>query len=112
VCTSKRAWHAGVSCLNEITDVNSLSIGIELDYPGPNKHGLFPAYPSLQIEALIKLLDVLTTLHSIAKDSIVGHSDVAPNRKIDPGPSFPWDHLKHHGFSKDVLKNKQLVSPQ
>jgi N-acetylmuramoyl-L-alanine amidase len=91
-----RAWHAGVGSYAGISDMNSHSIGIELDHPG----GAFPAmsYTPAQLQRLLSLLRVITMKWSIPRQNIIGHSDFAPGRKIDPGPNFPWAMLAHHGF--------------
>ena len=91
---SKRAWHAGVSEWEEETDINSRSIGIELDYPG-HSNGLAP-YPEVQIQSLIHLCKEIQNRYRIPKSRIIGHEDVAPGRKIDPGPHFPWIQLKEN----------------
>ena len=87
----KRAWHAGRSFWRGHKDVNSASIGIELDHPG---HGLgYREFAEAQIEALLPLLHDMVRRHDIPRANVVGHSDVAPARKIDPGELFPWDRL-------------------
>lgn len=89
---SQRAWHAGVSQWDGETDINSRSIGIELDYPG-HTNGLCP-YPDEQIHSLIALCKTLQEKYIIPTNRILGHEDVAPGRKQDPGPYFPWDKIK------------------
>ncbi len=87
----KRAWHAGASYWRGHKDVNSASIGIELQHPG---HALgYRAFAEAQIEALLPLLDRVVHEYDIPRANVVGHSDVAPARKIDPGELFPWDRL-------------------
>lgn len=87
----KRAWHAGASYWRGFKDVNSASIGIELDHPG---HALgYRPFADAQIEALLPLLHNIVRRHDIPRANVVGHSDVAPARKIDPGELFPWDKL-------------------
>jgi len=87
----KRAWHAGVSYWRGLRDVNSASIGIELDNPG---HALgYRAFTEAQLEALLPLLDRMVREYDIPRANVVGHSDIAPARKIDPGELFPWDRL-------------------
>ena len=88
---AKRAWHAGASHWRGITDVNSASIGIEIVNPG-HDHG-YCAFPDAQIEALIPLVADIKDRHGITRGNIVGHSDVAPARKRDPGELFPWGRL-------------------
>jgi N-acetylmuramoyl-L-alanine amidase len=88
---AKRAWHAGRSYWREHRDVNSASIGIELDHPG---HALgYRAFAEAQIDALLPLLHAIVRRHDIPRANVVGHSDVAPARKIDPGELFPWERL-------------------
>jgi N-acetylmuramoyl-L-alanine amidase len=88
---AKRAWHAGVSFWRGIRDVNSASIGIELDHPG---HALgYREFSDAQFSALVPLLARIVEEHGIPRANVVGHSDVAPARKIDPGELFPWDRL-------------------
>lgn len=92
----KRAWHAGRSYWRGIKDVNSASIGIELDHPG---HALgYREFSDTQIDALIPLLARIKSDYDIARANVVGHSDVAPMRKVDPGELFPWDRLAEYGL--------------
>ena len=91
VAEDKRAWHAGQSHWRGITDVNSASIGIELVNPG-HEFGYRDFAPA-QIEALIPLLADIKDRHGITRGNIVGHSDIAPTRKQDPGELFPWARL-------------------
>ena len=91
----RRAWHAGVSFWKGERDVNAVSIGIELVNPG---HELgYPDFPEMQVEALIGLLDAIRGRWTIPNGRILGHSDVAPDRKIDPGEKFPWKRLALDG---------------
>lgn len=87
-----RAWHAGAGRWGTITNVNAASIGIELENDG--KVG----YPDAQIASLIVLLQDLTTRWSIPATQVIGHADMAPARKVDPGPRFPWLRLHEAGF--------------
>ena len=87
----KRAWHAGKSHWRRIDDVNSASIGIELVNPG-HEFGYRP-FPEAQIDALIPLLKTITLRYKITRGNVVGHSDIAPARKDDPGELFPWEQL-------------------
>ena len=85
---SKRAWHAGVSCFQERTHCNDFSIGIELE--GVDD---FP-YEKQQYETLAAVIHALQLVYpAITRDRMVGHSDIAPNRKTDPGSAFDWDYL-------------------
>lgn len=90
----KRAWHAGVSYWRGHPDVNSASIGIELDHPG--HAGGYRAFADAQFEALVPLLARIVHDYDIPRANVVGHSDVAPARKIDPGELFPWDRLAQY----------------
>jgi len=87
----KRAWHAGRSHWRGITDVNSASIGVELVNPG-HEWGYRP-FPDEQIDALVPLLASIKDRYAITRGNIVGHSDIAPTRKQDPGELFPWGKL-------------------
>ncbi len=91
-----RAWHAGASYWRGHKDVNSASIGIELDHPG---HLLgYRAFAEAQIDALIPLLHRIVQRYDIPRANVLAHSDVAPARKIDPGELFPWDRLAAYGL--------------
>ncbi len=86
----KRAWHAGLSFWDGDTDINSSSIGIELDFSYEFNNNKF----SLKmIKSLKELIRYLKIKYNIKKNNILGHSDVSPYRKIDPGPKFPWKSL-------------------
>ena len=87
----RRAWHAGHSYWRGHSGVNDCSIGIELVNPG-HEHGYYP-YPEAQIDALIPLMADIKDRHGITRGNIVGHSDVAPVRRRDPGELFPWGRL-------------------
>ena len=92
----KRAWHAGASYWRGLRDVNSASIGIELDHPG---HALgYRDFTEAQFEALVPLVHRIVKHHDIPRANVVGHSDVAPARKIDPGELFPWERLAEYGL--------------
>jgi len=91
VAEEKRAWHAGRSYWRGITDVNSASVGIELVNPG-HEWGYRP-FTEAQMDALIPLLADIKVRHDIPRANIVGHSDIAPARKEDPGELFDWDSL-------------------
>jgi N-acetylmuramoyl-L-alanine amidase len=91
VAEDKRAWHAGQSHWRGITDINSASIGIELVNPG-HEFG-YREFAPAQIEALIPLLSEIKDRYEITRGNIVGHSDIAPTRKQDPGELFPWARL-------------------
>jgi N-acetylmuramoyl-L-alanine amidase len=91
----RRAWHAGVSFWKGERDINAVSIGIELVNPG-HEFG-YRDFPELQIEALIGLLDAVRGRWTVPNARILGHSDVAPARKTDPGEKFPWKRLALDG---------------
>ncbi|MCW5725098.1 MAG: N-acetylmuramoyl-L-alanine amidase [Maricaulaceae bacterium] len=91
----RRAWHAGVSEWGGETDVNSISVGIEI-VNGGHDFGL-PDYPAPQIEAVIALTRAVMARHGVPAHRVAGHSDVAPLRKIDPGEKFPWPRLAAAG---------------
>ncbi len=92
-----RAWHAGASSWRGETDVNSRSIGVELVNPG-HEFG-YRAFPAAQIAALITLAAGIIGRHPIPPRNVVGHSDIAPTRKQDPGELFPWQELAEvHGI--------------
>lgn len=87
-----RAWHAGTSRWGALTDLNSASIGIELDNNGDEP------FPAQQIDALLALLADLRSRYAIPQANIIGHADVAPGRKTDPSRHFPWRTLAEQGF--------------
>ncbi|WP_174280236.1 N-acetylmuramoyl-L-alanine amidase [Sphingomonas bacterium] len=87
----KRAWHAGASHWRGVTDINSCSVGIELVNPG-HEFG-YRAFPPAQIDALVPLLAEIKDRHGVTRGNVVGHSDIAPTRKRDPGELFPWGRL-------------------
>jgi N-acetylmuramoyl-L-alanine amidase len=92
----KRAWHAGVSSWRGATDINSRSIGIEIVNPG-HEFGYRP-FPDAQIDAVIRLSQGIINRHPIPARNVIGHSDVAPGRKEDPGELFPWKRLAQQGL--------------
>jgi len=87
----KRAWHAGRSRWRGVTDINSASIGIEMVNPG-HEWGYRP-FSDEQMEALVPLLAAIVKRHNVPRANVVGHSDIAPARKADPGELFDWDLL-------------------
>jgi len=95
----KRAWHAGVSEWQGETNINSNSIGIEIVNGGhnfPNADGNLPAFPDVQINAVIALSKAIMKRHGSL--TLLGHSDIAPARKLDPGENFPWQGLAAAGL--------------
>ncbi len=94
VADGRRAWHAGPGSWGAITDLNSASIGIEIDNDGDS-----PFAPA-QIDALVQLLDELCTRLGIPRRQVIGHADLAPTRKQDPSRFFPWQQLAEAGFGE------------
>ncbi|HPF46545.1 MAG: N-acetylmuramoyl-L-alanine amidase [Alphaproteobacteria bacterium] len=97
----KRAWHAGVSRWENDVDINDLSIGIEIVNPGhsyPGYAGGYRAFPEMQMDAVKKLSLGIIRRHEISPFYILGHSDVAWRRKIDPGELFDWQGLAKDGI--------------
>ncbi|MEP6939188.1 MAG: N-acetylmuramoyl-L-alanine amidase [Rudaea sp.] len=94
VADDARAWHAGAGRWGTITDVNSASVGIELDNDGRSP------FATAQIDSLLALLTDLTQRLQIPPQQVIGHEDLAPGRKVDPGPLFPWQRLAEAGFGR------------
>ena len=92
----KRAWHAGVAWWRGGFDVNGHSIGIELVNPG-HEFG-YKAFPEAQMLALTNLSKAILSRHHICPQNVVGHSDIAPRRKLDPGELFDWQALAKSGI--------------
>jgi N-acetylmuramoyl-L-alanine amidase len=100
-----RAWHAGRGSWGKDTDINSSSIGIELDNNGTE------VFSEAQITSLMSLLSKLKKEYNIPTQNIIGHSDIAPTRKNDPSALFPWHTLAENGFglwTDDVLETAPL----
>lgn len=93
---ARRAWHAGLGAWAGDRDINSCSIGIEIVHPGHD--GGLPPYPEAQIEAVIALSRDIVARWGIRPERVLGHSDVSPERKIDPGENFPWARLHAAGI--------------
>jgi N-acetylmuramoyl-L-alanine amidase len=95
------AWHAGNSSWKNFTQLNNSSIGIEIVNQGwkdtPNGR-VYAPFPQSQIDAIIPLVRDIVTRHHITPDNVLGHSDIAPLRKQDPGPMFPWKQLAAAGL--------------
>ena len=87
-----RAWHGGISKWGNLTDINSSSIGIEIDNNG------FEPFTGYQISSLLHLLDTLKRRYAIPAANFIGHGDIAPGRKVDPNIYFPWKLLAGKGF--------------
>ena len=101
---SRSAYHAGVSSWKAYTQLNNSSIGIEIVNPGfsdgPDGPGsrVWHPYPQAQIDQLIALLKQIVARHGVKPENILAHSDIAPQRKTDPGPLFPWRQLASAGL--------------
>ncbi len=98
-----RAWHAGNSKWGNVTDINSSSVGIELDNNG------FDPFTESQINSLLLVLKTLKKKYTIPAANFIGHSDIAPSRKVDPSRFFPWQQLAQNGFGNwyDTTNVKQ-----
>lgn len=97
---SLRAWHAGAGSWQGDDDLNSRSIGIEIVNGGHDfraRDGTLPAYPEVQIDAVLTLCKSILKRHDIPQSRVVGHSDIAPARKTDPGEHFPWEQFAKAG---------------
>lgn len=90
----RRAWHAGAGSWRGQADVNSRSIGIEIANPGDRP------FTAAQMDAVEALLGRIMTDWSIGAEAVIGHSDMAPGRKIDPGPRFDWARLARQGLAR------------
>ena len=97
---NRRAYHAGISAWRGDTYLNANSIGIEIVNrgQGDDPNGPWQEYPAAQIEVVVALLKDIVKRHGIRPERIVGHSDIAPQRKVDPGPRFPWRRLADEGL--------------
>jgi len=99
-----RAYHAGAGKWGNDTDLNSSSIGIELD-----NNGTTDPWPDVQIATLIQLLDYLKSIYNIPQANFIAHADLAPTRKVDPH-RFPWKSIAEKGFGY-WYKEEELVTP-
>ena len=113
------AWHAGKSCWGRYRNLNKNSIGVELVNRG-HKFG-YTNFKKKQLSNLIKLCRIFLKKYKIKKKNIIGHSDIAPCRKIDPGEKFPWKHLAKnklgnwHDYESHVLtkyRRKKVLTAQ
>jgi len=98
---NRRAYHAGLSSWKGQTALNAASIGIEIVNAGDtrtNGEVSFSDYPPAQVDAVVALVKDIVQRHEIRGDRILGHSDIAPQRKVDPGPKFPWKRLADEGL--------------
>jgi len=101
------AWHAGKSEWKKIKSLNQYSIGIEISNPGHDHK--YKRFSSKQILSLIKLLKYLIKKYDIKKQNILGHSDIAPNRKKDPGEKFPWRKLAMKNLCEWHTLNERII---
>ena len=105
------AWHAGISFWKNFKSLNKYSIGIEISNPG---HDLkYKIFSKKQIKSILKLSKFLIKTYKISPKNILGHSDISPSRKKDPGEKFPWFHLSKNGIGlwhsitkKKLIKNR------
>jgi N-acetylmuramoyl-L-alanine amidase len=104
----KRAWHAGRSYWRGLRNVNSASIGIEIVNPG-HEHGYRP-FPEEQMNSVLRLVADIVDRYDIPRANVVGHSDVAPARKQDPGELFDWGKLARYGLAL-ARPTKGLMDP-
>jgi len=102
------SWHAGVSYWKGLKSLNNYSIGIEISNPGHNFG--YKEFSKKQINSVIRLSKFLISKYKISKKNILGHSDVAPNRKKDPGEKFPWKFLSKNkiGYWHNINKKKLI----
>jgi N-acetylmuramoyl-L-alanine amidase len=96
VSEDKRAWHAGISSWQGTIDINSLSIGMEIQNPGHS--GGYPDFPYVQMAAVAALSRDIIDRWSIDAKRVLAHSDIAPGRKVDPGEKFDWHYLYRQGI--------------
>ena len=94
----RRAWHAGVSYWAGETMLNSASVGIEIVNLGEREDPGYAPYPAAQIDVVVALVRDIQRRHGIKPHRILGHNDIAPQRKTDPGPRFPWRRLADEGL--------------
>ncbi len=96
VAERMRAWHAGLSYWQGHTDLNSMSIGIEIQNPGHD--GGYPDFSDQQMQSVVALSKDITARHGMRPEHVLAHSDVAPLRKLDPGEKFDWKALWQAGI--------------
>ena len=108
------AWHAGISNWKKDKNLNKNSIGIELQNTG--LAGNYEKFSNMQILALVKLIKMIQLKYRVLNSNVLGHSDISPDRKIDPGPKFPWRRLYNRGIGimPKLLESKstQNISPK
>ncbi|MBD8633493.1 N-acetylmuramoyl-L-alanine amidase [Oxalobacteraceae sp. CFBP 8755] len=98
---NRAAWHAGNSSWKNFTQLNNSSIGIEIVNAGwkdTPQGRVYAPFPQAQMDALLPLVKDIVARHGIAPENVLGHSDIAPLRKQDPGPQFPWQRLAQEGL--------------
>lgn len=100
-----RAWHAGASKWGNLTDINSASIGIEIDNNGKD------TFSEAQLNTLMGLLASLKKTHNIPVANFIGHEDIAPGRKVDPNVTFPWKRLAEKGYGNWYADTANIVLP-
>ena len=100
------AWHAGISSWKDDKNLNKNSIGIELQNSGVA--GTYEKFSNIQILILEKLIKKIQAQYGVLNSNVLGHSDIAPDRKIDPGPKFPWRRL----FNKNIGIMPKLLNPK
>ena len=106
------AWHAGISFWKNFKSLNKYSIGIEISNPGHNYK--YKRFSKIQIKSILKLSKFLIKKYKIDSKNILGHSDIAPHRKKDPGEKFPWQYLQSqkvalwHNLSNRLLKKNRM----
>ena len=110
VADEKRAWHAGVSYWHGERDINSASLGVEI-VNGGHDFGL-PDYPDVQIEAVCRLVSELMQRHGLKPEQVIGHSDIAVDRKEDPGEHFPWTLLAERGLAVGLRGRAESDAPE
>jgi N-acetylmuramoyl-L-alanine amidase len=101
-----RAWHGGIARWGNNTDINSSSIGIEIDNNG------FEPFSDDQVNSLLTILASLKKAYAIPAANFIGHSDIAPTRKVDPNVTFPWKKLADNGFGLWWSDTSKVIVPQ
>lgn len=116
---NRRAYHAGLSSWKGQTQLNAASIGIEivnLGYQTTSQGRVYFDFPEAQIDAVIALVKKIVTEHKIPPERVLAHSDIAPQRKPDPGPRFPWKRLAQAGLilwpDADLVAQKKIAYEQ
>lgn len=106
----QRAWHAGVSYWRGMRDLNSHTIGIEIQNSG-HSHG-YREFPQKQIDAVMQLCKDIQRRHNMGQDCLWGHSDIAPSRKQDPGHLFPWETFAKEGLGVWPFEGTGLMTSE